>query len=161
MNVMKKTFTLCLTLIALTACGQSASTSAEAPRTQDTASAAQVIQENKKATLLVWEDLMPTGEDAILAELYSEFYEDMESKMRRQITLADAAREERGIEENKIDKNANLTDIISEGSAQDTMEQIGTFNVVESLDGEKIRLPGYIVPLDFSAKSCRNNSGYQ
>ena len=153
MNVMKKTFTLCLTLMALTACGQSASTSAEAPKTQDTASAGQVIQENKKATLLVWEDLMPTGEDAILAELYSEFYEDMESKMRRQITLADAAREERGVEENKIDKNVNLTDIISEGSAQDTMEQIGTFNVVESLDGEKIRLPGYIVPLDFSAKS--------
>ena len=33
------------------------------------------------------------------------------------------------------------------------MEQIGTYNVVEDLNGEKIRIPGYVVPLDFSAKS--------
>jgi hypothetical protein len=31
------------------------------------------------------------------------------------------------------------------------MDQIGTFNVVEELDGLNIRLPGYVVPLDFSA----------
>jgi len=78
-----------------------------------------------------------------LAELYSDFYEEMETRMRQQMTLAEAAREE----------NATVTDIISEGSAQDTMEQIGTYNVVQSLDGEKIRIPGYVVPLDFSAKS--------
>lgn len=86
---------------------------------------------------------MPEGEDALLAELYSEFYEDMESKMRKRMTLVDDAE----------DENSALTDIISEGSAQDTMEQIGTYNVVDSLNGEKIRIPGYIVPLDFSAKS--------
>jgi len=93
--------------------------------------------------LLIWEDLMPVGEDAILAELYSEFYEDMESRMRQQMTLSEAAKAD----------DAPVTDIITEGSAQDTMEQIGTFNVVDSLNGEKIRIPGYVVPLDFSAKS--------
>jgi len=31
------------------------------------------------------------------------------------------------------------------------MEQIGTFNVVKDLDGKRIRVPGYVVPFDFSA----------
>ena len=145
MTNMKKTIGLYLLCLALSACGQSASTAADGEAVQRN-SAATSINENKdttEATLLVWEDLMPVGEDAILAELYSEFYEEMETKMRRQMTLADAARNE----------DANITDVITEGSAQDTMEQIGTYNVVDSLDGVKIRLPGYIVPLDFSAKS--------
>jgi hypothetical protein len=33
------------------------------------------------------------------------------------------------------------------------MEQIGTYNVVDDLDGKSIRLPGYVVPLDFNAES--------
>jgi len=47
------------------------------------------------------------------------------------------------------------TDIssISEGSVDDTMEQIGTFNVVEELDGKRVRVPGYVVPFDFSANA--------
>jgi len=140
---MKKIISLCLLLSALTACGQGTSIQVEGDKTQNTTSSEAISENKAQATLLVWDDLMPVGEDAILAELYSEFYENMESRMRKQMTLADAAKAE----------NAAVTDIISEGSAQDTMEQIGTFNVVESLNGEKIRIPGYIVPLDFSAKS--------
>jgi len=49
--------------------------------------------------------------------------------------------------------DVNIAELVAEGAANDTMEQIGTFNVVESLNGEKVRIPGYIVPLDFSAKS--------
>jgi len=127
----------------LTACGQNAPSATNNVKTQTPVSLAEAKQSESTATLLVWEDLMPEGEDALLAELYSDFYEDMETKMREQMTLADAARE----------AEASVTDIISEGSAQDTMEQIGTYNVVESLNGEKIRIPGYVVPLDFSAKS--------
>jgi len=140
---MKKTIGFCLLFSALTACGQSAPTAANGKKVQNPSTATNFIEDTSEATLLVWEDLMPVGEEALLAELYSEFYEGMEAKMRKQMTLADAAREE----------NTALTDIISEGSAQDTMEQIGTYNVVDSLNGEKIRIPGYIVPLDFSAKS--------
>jgi len=140
---MKKTLGFCLLLSALTACGQSTPTAKGGDKTQNPTAATEVKESKVSATLLVWEDLMPVGEDALLAELYSEFYEEMESKMRQQMTLADAARED----------NTAVTDIISEGSAQDTMEQIGTYNVVDSLNGEKIRIPGYVVPLDFSAKS--------
>jgi len=140
---MKKTIGFCLLFSALTACGQNAPSATNNVKTQTPVSLAEAKQSESTATLLVWEDLMPEGEDALLAELYSDFYEDMETKMREQMTLADAARE----------AEASVTDIISEGSAQDTMEQIGTYNVVESLNGEKIRIPGYVVPLDFSAKS--------
>jgi len=97
----------------------------------------------KEASLLVWEDLMPAGEEELLAELYADFYEDVDVRLRQQITLAEAAEE----------GNVDLTDNIAEGSEADTMEQIGTFNVVGSLDGQKIRIPGYVVPFDFSANS--------
>ncbi|XBQ14897.1 MAG: DUF3299 domain-containing protein [Oceanicaulis sp.] len=32
----------------------------------------------------------------------------------------------------------------------DAMPQIQTFNVVDDLDGERVRIPGYILPFDFS-----------
>jgi len=143
MSPMKKTISLSMALLALTACGQSASTSIETAQTQSATKTAQVDQDKVNATLLVWDDLMPVGEDAVLAELYSEFYENVEDRIRKQMALSDP----------NIDENSYVGDIISEGSAQDTMEQIGTFNVVDSLNGEKIRIPGYIVPLDFDAKS--------
>ena len=147
MTDMKKTIGFCLLFSALSACGQNAPTATKSEVAQSSSSTTNITQDKNKdksdATLLVWEDLMPEGEEALLEELYSEFYEDMEAKMRQQMTLVDAAREE----------NKSVTDVISEGSAQDTMDQIGTYNVVDSLNGEKIRIPGYIVPLDFSAKS--------
>lgn len=92
-------------------------------------------------TELRWEDLMPQGEEARLAELYEEFYAEFEARlMAEQNTLSGTLSE---------DEELDLSQI-GEGSELDTMTQIGTFNVVESLDGQAIRLPGYIVPLDFS-----------
>ena len=38
---------------------------------------------------------------------------------------------------------------IQEGSTQDQAIQFGAYNVVSSLDGQKIRLPGFVIPFDF------------
>ena len=117
------------------ACGQNTAT--QAPQKLETAEA--------KAEILGWEDLMPEGEDKLLAELYTEFYEEQEKQFREQMTLAEAAK-----------ADSDLVSQIDEGSAQDTMDQIGTYNVVEDLNGSRIRLPGYVVPLDFNAASEYN-----
>ncbi|MEM9600322.1 MAG: DUF3299 domain-containing protein [Pseudomonadota bacterium] len=99
-------------------------------------------------TQLAWEDLMPEGEEERLEELYEAFYREFEARlMAQQSNLSSTL-------SNDQDSNSELAlSMIAEGSDMDTMEQIGTFNVVEELDGMKIRLPGYIVPLDFSAKA--------
>jgi len=167
---MKKTIGFCILFTALTglsACGQSTPSTTDAEKSQE--SSAPVVAENKTDTAeseiaveatnapepstsnsdesglieLAWDDLMPDGEDELLAELYSDFYEDMEKRMRQQITLADKTNP----------ANSSVADMITEGSAQDTMEQIGTYNVVNDLDGKMVRIPGYIVPLDFKANS--------
>jgi len=92
-------------------------------------------------TEIAWEDLMPAGEDELLESLYVEFYQNLEKKMFQNSTsLAEAARQQ----------GTDIT-TIAEGSADDTMEQIGTFNVVKDLNGKRIRVPGYVVPFDFSA----------
>jgi hypothetical protein len=97
-------------------------------------------------TEITWEDLMPEGEDEVLETLYLEFYEEFERKMKQSsMTLAEASKEETDID------NIDISAMIAEGSADDTMEQIGTFNVVEDLNGKRIRVPGYVVPFDFSA----------
>jgi len=61
------------------------------------------------------------------------------------MTLAEAAKDEADTD------SIDVSTMIAEGSAADTMEQIGTFNVVEELNGKRIRVPGYVVPFDFSA----------
>ncbi len=66
-----------------------------------------------------WDDLMPEGEIERLQAMYEE-----------QIRMLYQA------------------DPIIEGSAADAAVQFGTFNVVEELDGQNVRIPGYIVPLD-------------
>jgi len=94
-------------------------------------------------TEITWEDLMPEGEDELLEALYVEFYEDFERKMaQNSTTLAEAASQDIGV-----------SAMIEEGSDADTMEQIGTFNVVKDLDGKRIRVPGYVVPFDFNANA--------
>ena len=40
---------------------------------------------------------------------------------------------------------------IEEGSEFDFMPQLGTFETVEELDGEFVRIPGYVVPFDFDS----------
>lgn len=88
-----------------------------------------------------WEDLIPEGEDELLEALYVEFYQNLEQNMRNNSTsLAEAARQD----------GEDVSSMIAEGSADDTMAQIGTFNVVEEMDGKRIRVPGYVVPFDFS-----------
>jgi hypothetical protein len=68
-------------------------------------------------TPVIWEDLMPEGEEERLSQMY--------------MTLAEAAK------------------AIDEGSQDDQMSQVGTLNVVEELDGLYVRIPGYVVPLDW------------
>ena len=89
---------------------------------------------------LAWEDLMPEGEVARLEALYANFYDDLEDRLRATQTLVEAGQEEQ-----------DVSTLIAEGSADDSMEQIGTFNTVADLDGARVRLPGYVVPFDFSA----------
>ena len=97
-------------------------------------------------TELVWDDLMPLGEDEVLAALYETYY----SNLRQDI--ADRSRPSQGSPANAEGEGEfDISALISEGAANDTMEQIGTFNVVEELNGLDIRLPGYVVPLDFSS----------
>ena len=68
---------------------------------------------------IIWDDLMPEGEFERLQQMY-----------QQQIQMLYQA------------------DPIIEGSDADQAVQFGTFNVVEELDGENVRIPGYMVPLD-------------
>ena len=97
-----------------------------------------IADANETETLeIMWEDLMPEGEEERLVELYNEFYEELEAQWANaeQMSLSEAGA--MGIEE---------------GSAADFMPQIGTFNTVAELDGASIRMPGYIVPLAFDER---------
>ena len=96
---------------------------------------------------LSWEDLMPEGEQEILTGLYAEFYFGLQQEMFESAV----------IENLEPGEDIDLTAMIAEGSEQDTMSQIGTFNVVPALDGKQVRLPGYVVPLDFNADSEYQN----
>lgn len=105
-----------------------------------------ILAEPDGVTQLTWEDLMPLGEEEVLTKLYEEYYSDLRKSMEAQSQLLKDAQ---AIDENG--KSIDISMLIAEGSAYDTMEQIGTFNVVDDLDGLEIRMPGYVVPLDFSA----------
>ena len=67
-----------------------------------------------------WEELMPEGEEERLAEMY----------LQQQRMLYGGGP-------------------IMEGSAADTMVQIGTFNTVPLLNEESVRIPGYTVPFEY------------
>jgi len=100
---------------------------------------------NDRPMDLLWEDLMPPGEEALLADMYTKYYEELEARiMAGQQTLSEAAKAQ--VDSGNFDINS-----IAEGAANDEMEQIGTFNVVSSLNNMKVRIPGYVVPLDFGA----------
>ncbi len=133
MTLLKTTLsslTIAFTLIACSEGPKAVSDKVEAENAQD---AVQTLR---------WEDLLPEGEDEILAALYSDFYKDQEKQLREQMPLSQAAKAE-----------VDIMSLVEEGSADDTMEQIGTYNVVEDLNGARVRLPGYVVPLDFNAES--------
>ena len=122
-------------------------TKAEAPPQEDGGYSTSIILTDPDGVQqITWEDLMPDGEEEILAQLYEEYFTQLERDMRaRSQRLQDAGRESVG------DDAVDITAMIAEGSAADTMDQVGTFNVVEDLDGLQIRIPGYVVPLDFNA----------
>ncbi|MEL6665548.1 MAG: DUF3299 domain-containing protein [Pseudomonadota bacterium] len=87
---------------------------------------------------IMWEDLMPEGSEEALMKEYEEFYAMLEKRYAANTTsLVDA------------DPYAK----IEEGSELDFMPQLGGFETVEDLDGVLIRMPGYIVPFDFSTDS--------
>lgn len=69
-----------------------------------------------------WEDLMPEGEEERLAQMY-----------QAQMAMLYSGGG------------------IAEGSAADVAVQIGTFNTVKELNGQKIRIPGYTVPFEYGA----------
>ena len=139
---MKQLLILTVALAGLTGCSQGADTkNASAPDAAKTEAAAKT-----PAQEITWDELMPEGEFEKLEALYADFFEQLEQNMSQQQTLMDAAKQ----------GDLDITAMVAEGSADDTMEQIGTFNVVEELDGTNIRIPGYIVPLDFSADATHD-----
>ena len=83
---------------------------------------------------LKWEDLLPDGAEEALVRQQEEFYAMLEQRyMANATTLADA----------------KPFDQIDEGSTLDYMPQLGTFDVVEGLNAQVVRIPGYVVPFDF------------
>ena len=115
-------------VLLLAACGPNATTEAEVPEP-----AQEQAQTDEKAESVLefkidkdgfeqieWEDLLPEGETERLQELY------------------------------RMQMQSMLSSPVMEGSAADKAMQLGTFNVVDELDGVQIKLPGYTVPFDFS-----------
>lgn len=139
----KSTLPCFVLMLCLGACQPATETgeTSSVTKAQETSQAKQAAQTPAaEVETIIWEDLMPEGEDQRLEELYAEFYEKQENQYREQLTLSQAAK-----------ADTDIISLIDEGSAQDTMEQIGTYNVVADLNGANIRLPGYVVPLDFNA----------
>ncbi|MEL6363432.1 MAG: DUF3299 domain-containing protein [Pseudomonadota bacterium] len=68
-----------------------------------------------------WTDLLPEGEEEVLAQLYME-------------------------------QQKNLLGQSGFPGDDPPVPQIGTFNVVEELDGAFIRMPGYVLPFDYNPK---------
>jgi len=93
----------------------------------------------EKPLTINWEALLPEGEPEKIEKLFDGYYANLDEKLQSQQsqTLFDAGKE------------GGYADI-PEGDALDFMPQIGTFNVVEELDGVRVRIPGYILPFEFS-----------
>lgn len=90
-----------------------------------------------EALTIMWEDLMPEGSEEQLMQEYEQFYAMLEQRYAANTTtLADA----------------DPYGAIAEGSDLDFMPQLGTFDTVTELDGEYVRIPGYVVPFDFNSK---------
>ena len=90
-------------------------------------------------TTITWDKLMPEGAYEALDQEQAEYMSDLSNKlMQNAQSLYNRGKDD------KIDK-------IEEGSPLDYMPQLGTFDIVESMDGQHIRIPGYVVPLEFGA----------
>ena len=116
---------------------ETTSDSTETPETSTEETIYWGVEEGEPLSIL-WEDLMPEGSEEELMRQYEEFYAMLEKRYAANATtLADA------------DPYAG----IAEGSEFDFMPQLGTFDTVEELDGEDVRIPGYVVPFDFDSKA--------
>ncbi len=86
-----------------------------------------------------WEALIPEGDSEELDELYAAYYASLQG-----------ANPTSGQSLYDLGNSSSFGDI-EEGSAQDVMPQIGTFNVVEELDGQRVRIPGFVLPFEYAA----------
>lgn len=80
----------------------------------------QIATKKSSPQVLNWDDLMPAGEEELLRKLYEEQY-------KKSLSMGHGSEEDVG----------------------DMQLQLGTFNVVEALNGKQVRLPGFIVPLEY------------
>lgn len=118
---------------ALVACGESNGQSARS----------QIQTPDTDIIILDWSDLMPEGEEEVLDQLYESFYIDLENRMMGgQMPLSE------------YDVTPSY---IEEGSEFDKMPQLGTHRTVSALNGQRVRLPGFIVPLDYEFKGRLKN----
>lgn len=94
---------------------------------------------------IYWEQLLPEGEIEEIDRLYEAYFANLDAQLQLQQpqSLFDAAQDGDGEE--------GAYAGIAEGSALDFMPQLGTFNVVEELDGARVRIPGYVLPFEYSA----------
>jgi uncharacterized protein len=97
--------------------------------------------------VLTWEEMMPPGEDKVYSELFDKLLAQFEAQMAAQT----AGGQPLGSE--TASGADGLPGISADMLMSDTPIQIGTFNVVSELDGQTVRLPGYVVPLDLNVQS--------
>ena len=90
----------------------------------------------EKVLVLDWSDLEPEGEVERLEQAYEEYFDELENKVVQNSSVMTSL-------------GPSSIDNIAEGSAFDSMPQLGSFNTVMELDGKRVRLPGFIVPLDY------------
>ncbi len=118
-------------LVALCACSEDVRTEEETSE----AAVAEVAREAEEDELIIldWSDLLPEGEEDRLIKLYEDFYSELDRRLYSgQPTMMSEA------------------GTIQEGSSLDEMPQLGTFNTVDALNGKRVEIPGFVVPLDMS-----------
>ncbi|MEO0981337.1 MAG: DUF3299 domain-containing protein [Pseudomonadota bacterium] len=123
---MRQTIQIASFAFVLAACGQAVSDEASAEDSSIAAAAAAEAERAERISEsgireLGWEELLPEGEEERLAELY-----------QQQMAML-------------------YSSPIVEGGPGDVAIQIGTFNTVDELNGQTVRLPGYTVPFEFGA----------
>ncbi|MGF1543978.1 MAG: DUF3299 domain-containing protein [Parvularculaceae bacterium] len=89
---------------------------------------------------LNWDDQTPEGDEEELDRQYEAYYAGLQAQL-------DAQQSQSLFDGGQAGGYAG----VAEGSALDAMPQLGTFNVVEDLDGRKVRIPGFVLPFEYSA----------
>ncbi len=85
---------------------------------------------------ITWQDLLPEGAIETYFEQQDQFYAELENKMNSGAKRLSDIEPGLGIEE---------------GSELDVMPQFGTFETVDDLAGQLVRIPGYVVPFNFAS----------